>query len=108
MTMKIKKILSLEQATAGMTLAQDVLDANGNCLMAAGVALTTSHMNSLRRRSINSIAIEFEQELSAEEITAQREACITHLEHRFRQQQHDADMQCLKNVLLAYRLDSME
>jgi hypothetical protein len=106
--MKNNKVVSLEQATEGMTLAQDVIDASGNCLMVSGVVLTKNQLSSLKKRGINSIAIEFEQEISAEEITALRNASIAQLDHRFRQVQDDVDMQRLKNVLLAYRLDCLE
>ena len=105
--MKSSRVIDLEQIEVGMVLSQDVLDANGNCLMASGTALTAGHINSLKRRSINSIAIEIELEISAEELSAQREACIKQLDHCFRQVKDNADMQRLKNVLLAYRLDSM-
>ncbi|MCW9023831.1 MAG: hypothetical protein OQK73_04040 [Gammaproteobacteria bacterium] len=102
------KILGLDQVTAGMTLAQDVLDASGNCLMVSGVVLTKKQLDSLSKRGINSLAIEFEQELSAEEIAALRNTCITQFEHRFRHVQDDVEMQQLKNILMAYRLESLE
>ena len=105
--MKSSKVVNLEQVETGMILAQDVLDANGTCLMTSGIALSASQISSLKRRSINSIAIEIEEGLSADELSAQREACIKQLDHCFRQVKDNADMQRLKNVLLAYRLDSM-
>ncbi len=109
--MKNKKPLFLDEAATGMTLAQDVVDVNGVCLVAAETTLTVAMLGSLKRRGVKSIIVWEEQELSDEAIQdvirAQREACTRALEHRFRQVEDDANMQRLKDILLAYRLQDL-
>ncbi len=110
--MKNKKPLPLDEAATGMTLAQEVLDVNGVCLMAAQTTLTVAMLASLKRRGIKNIMVWEEREISdealEEERRALREACTQALEHRFRQMQDDANMQRLKKILLAYRLQGLD
>ncbi|MDH5573620.1 MAG: hypothetical protein OEY89_17785 [Gammaproteobacteria bacterium] len=106
--MNIKKQISLDQASVDMTLGDDVRDTYGHCLLSAGEVLTRTLLDSLQKRGITNIIIVLEQELSSEEITAYRETYVEKLEHRFRQQQLDMNMQSLKNIILDYRLDVFE
>ncbi len=109
--MKNKKPLLIDEAATGMTLAQDVADVNGVCLVAAETALTVAMLASLKRRGVKSLIVWEEQELSDEaledERRAQCEAWSQALEHRFRQVEDDANMQRLKEILLAYRLQGL-
>ncbi|HEB55982.1 MAG TPA: hypothetical protein ENI98_06705 [Gammaproteobacteria bacterium] len=109
--MKTKKLLPLDEAATGMALAQEVLDVNGFCLLAAATRLTAVMLNSLKQRGIKNIVIweehDLDEEASRELIRAQREACVSALEHRFRQVPDDANMQRLKETLLAYRLQEL-
>ncbi len=109
--MKNKKPLILDEVVTGMTLAQEVLDVNGFCLVAAETTLTAAMLGSLKQRGVKSIIVWEEQDLSDEEIDDlirdQREACTRGLEHRFRQLQDDTNMQRLKEILLAYRLQDL-
>ena len=106
--MKSKKQINLDEAAAGVTLAQEVLDLNGHCLMAADVVLTAANLASLKRRGIKNLVIWEEREISEEEMNARREACIASLEHRFRLLEDDAVMQQLKKILLTYRLQELD
>jgi len=109
--MKNKKSLLIDEAAMGMTLAQDVVDINGVCLVAVQTTLTVAMLDSLKRRGVKSLIVWEEQELSDEEFEeeqrAQREAWSQALEHRFRQVADDANMRCLKDILLAYRLQGL-
>ena len=109
--MKNKKPLLIDEVVTGMTLAQDVVDVNGVCLVAGQTTLTVAMLDSLKRRGIRSLIVWEEQELSDEaledEQRAQREAWSRALEHRFRQVADDANMQRLKDILLAYRLQGL-
>ncbi len=109
--MKNKKPLVLDEAETGMMLAQEVLDVNGFCLVAAETRLTAAMLGSLQRRGVKNIMVWEEQDLSDEAIQelnrVQREACSHAIEQRFRQLQDDANMQRLKEILLAYRLQDL-
>ncbi len=109
--MKNKKPLLLDEAATGMTLAQEVLDVNGFCLVAAETTLTVAMLASLKRRGVKSLIIWEEQELSEEALEDARwvqcEAWRQALEQRFRQVEDDANMQCLKEILLTYRLQGL-
>ncbi len=107
-----EKTLVLDEAVTGMTLAQEVQDANGVCLVASGTVLTAAMLESLKRRGVKTIVVQEELELSEEKLEeekqAQREAWTRSLEQRFRQVENDANMQRLKRILLAYRLQGLE
>lgn len=109
--MKNKKPLLLDEAATGMTLAQEVLDVNGVCLVAVETTLTAAMLGSLKRRGVKSIVVWEEQELSDEALEdarrGQAEAWSQALEHRFRQVEDDANMKRLKEILLAYRLQGL-
>lgn len=91
-----------------MVVAKGIIDSKNSCLMPDGAILSESSINGLRKRGILHITVEHEHELSAEDITAYRDSCLEKLEHKFRRVKDNADMQRLKNILLAYQLESME
>ncbi|HTD06262.1 hypothetical protein [Undibacterium sp.] len=51
------KQLTLEQAEAGMQIAADLKDDNGNILLPSGASLTDASIKSLMRRGVTDICI---------------------------------------------------
>lgn len=106
--MKVKKNIKLQQACAGQILANEVSDAQGHCLMAAGVELSTANLARLQKRGIEILTVWGEQQLSEAEITAQQLAIESRLAHRFRQMRDNPEMHRLHDILLAYRMEYFE
>lgn len=63
--------IPLDQATAGMVLSDDVLDAQGKTLLAKDVALTESMLAGLRRHQIEAVSI-VSGTLTEEDLSARR------------------------------------
>ncbi len=106
--MKVKKQIKLEQAEAGQSLADDVCDPQGNCLMAAGVELNTAILKRLQDRGVEILMVWEEQMLSETELAEQQLAIKARLAHRFRQMQDDPGMRRLHDMLLAWRMESFD
>ena len=51
------KQVPIADAQSGMTLSDDLLDANGNILLRQGMVLTESTLKSLRRHGIEMLAV---------------------------------------------------
>jgi len=94
----------LDQTQPGETLGRDVLDAQGNCLLAAGAELSANTLALLQRRGIKGVAIVRENTLTAEQQEALQQAIEQQLEQRFREVRDDPIMQQLQALLRDYRL----
>ncbi|WP_210396512.1 hypothetical protein [Motiliproteus sediminis] len=77
-----QQTLELEQAEAGMTLADDVFDANGGVLVSAGTELTDKLIQILRRREIKTLEVN-SPELDAESRLSRRQAIEQRLERQY-------------------------
>lgn len=97
--------VALAAAPAGARLAQDVCDAAGRVLIAAGTELTASALASLRQRGISQVHIE--EPLSAAEFEARRAAVARRLAHLFRRERGTPLMDRLHDAVLAYRLEQL-
>ncbi|VAX07068.1 hypothetical protein MNBD_GAMMA25-778 [hydrothermal vent metagenome] len=103
--MKVKKQIKLEQAETGQSLSDDVCDAQGNCLMAAGVELNMAMLKRLQDRGVEILVVWEEQTLSETELAEQQVAIKARLAHRFRQMQDKPVMIRLHDVLLSYQME---
>jgi len=106
--MKDKQHIELEQARPGMTLAQDLLDIEGHCLMTIDTLLTEDKLACLQRRGIRNLVVWGVKTLNPQEVAARSTAAQTQLDRRFRQVEQEPTMQELKAVLLAHRLENLE
>ncbi len=106
--MKVKIYCKLSDAKAGLLLAEDVCDQQGNCLLASDSILTEKKLSSIQTRHIDGFLIWQEQTLSKSEIIEQREAITARLAHRFRQMQDNPEMIRLHALLLTYRTECYE
>lgn len=102
--MKTISQLPLDEVQPGASLGRDVLDAKGNCLLAAGAELSASTLTLLQRRNIKNVPIIQENNMTAEQQEALQQSIEQQLSQRFRQVQNDSSMQKLQALLRDYRL----
>lgn len=96
--------MTLDQATPGMVLAEDMRDAGGNLLLKSGTALTESSLASLQRYSLSTFAVVGE-ESDALDDTAARELIHQRLAKLFRRWGNGAASGSLHDWISQYRLD---
>jgi hypothetical protein len=80
--------IPLDQATAGMVLADNLLDSHGNILVAKDVTLTDSMLAALRRHQVDAVSI-VSGELTADELAARRQRDEARLARLFRKPTDD-------------------
>jgi len=105
--MKDKRHIELERAEPDMTLAQDLLDIEGHCLMTTGTLLTEDKLACLQRRGIRNLVVWRTETLSPQEVVVRRTAARTQLDRRFRRVEQEPAMQELQAMLLAHRLEGL-
>lgn len=98
------KRLSLDEVEVGMVLALDVCDAGGGCLLARGAELTESTIASLRRRGLDYVMVEVEEQLTAEQRAAREAETRRRIDWLFRKAGKDPMLLKLHATLLQYRL----
>jgi hypothetical protein len=106
MTSRYKHV-ALDEASAGMVLADEVCDRQGNVLLAKGAELSESLMQALRRRGVESIRIE-DDALSPEQLAAERERVAARLAHLFRKPHAGAANTLLREQLIGYRMEQLQ
>jgi hypothetical protein len=97
-----KKLVEVE---AGAVLAADVLDAHGEVLLAKGTGLTSSHLQLLRRRGVESVSVYSEDELPprpGELLAAQLAAYLERQERVFSKVRGDPRMAALYQAARAH------
>ncbi|MYN11098.1 hypothetical protein [Pseudoduganella aquatica] len=101
--------IELEEASAGMVLAEALLDSHGGVLLPPGAVLSESTLASLRRRGIAGCSVLAPQEPDGEDASdpalaaARAQQRLQRLQHLFR---HSADTEAtgqLLRLLAAYR-----
>lgn len=90
--------LDLAAAQAGMVLAQDVANATGQTLAAAGMVLTESLIEGLRKRGIERLTVR-SQEDAAADVAAQ----AGRIEFLFHKAEGDPIRAALRRALEQYR-----
>jgi len=102
--MKTRTVLKLEDAQPGMRIADAVLDDKGRVLVPAGVELSESMLQGLRRREIPALWVE----MAVEEDPAAREAyqaeVMTQLDKLFRQAGEGVETRQLYQAVLDFRM----
>lgn len=78
-------VVDLDHASAGMVLAEALLDGHGTVLLPPGAVLSDSSLASLRRRGVASCSVLVPPEAeTAEQAAARRQLCLQRLQHLFR------------------------
>ena len=108
MTVLHKQIL-LDQAKAGMILSDDLLDSQGNILLAKDVMLTDAILVALRKHQIEVISV-VTGELTHEESNAKRQQYKERLARLFRKPTNDVEEATgiLQQYVRYYRLGGDE
>jgi hypothetical protein len=96
--------VTLDEASPGMVLSDDLLDAQGGVLLPAGVTLSESTINSLRRREVELLPI-LGEELPDADDAASMEKHKERLQQLFRKHTED-DMatEILRQFVERFRL----
>lgn len=101
------KQVAIDDAGAGMVLAAEVRDGQGNVLLAEGAALTDALLAALRRRGVESVRIEGD-EVSEEQLAAERERIAARLAHLFRKPHGGAADTLLREQISAWRMEQLK
>ena len=101
------KQVDLDDASAGMVLAVDVLDHQGSVLLPKGAALSDSLLTSMRRRGIDSVQV-VDDGVSPEQLAAERERIAARLQQLFRKPGPGRADALLREQLAAYRMEAVE
>lgn len=72
----LNRLYSMNNAK-GETLSRDVVDAEGNVLIAKGTCLTDAHIRILNRNCINIVYVRDEQEVSVDDLEVANPICLT-------------------------------
>lgn len=94
----------LDEATAGMALAADLVDQNGTVLLHRGSVLTDGLLGALARRGVARVRVAGEPDGIASS-GAQRERAAARLAHLFRHGAQGADAE-LRACLQDYRMEA--
>jgi hypothetical protein len=105
--MRRKKLVGLDEAVAGMVLAQAVVDGNGAVLLPDEAILTELMLKSLGRRGIEMLYVA-DNDISEADLKAERERVQQRLTILFRKS--DANRACglLLQRITEYRLGTLE
>lgn len=98
--------LPLADVQPGMTLADAVMDRHDQVLLPARVVLTDSHLDALRRRGIERLAIA--PPTPPDDLTRRREAMRARVMHIFRHTADDPAAQPLLHAVLAFREEQLK
>jgi hypothetical protein len=101
------KQVAIDDAGAGMVLASEVRDGQGNVLLAEGATLTDALLSALRRRGVESVRIEGDA-ISEEQLEAERERVAARLAHLFRKPHGGAADALLRQQVTAWRMEQLK
>ncbi|KQW87322.1 hypothetical protein ASC94_28440 [Massilia sp. Root418] len=97
-------MVDLDQASAGMVLAEALLDAHGAVLLPPGAVLSESSLSSLRRRGVERCSVVApEPEEDPAVAAARREQALKRLQHLFRRSAQTEATGELLRLLADYR-----
>jgi hypothetical protein len=99
--------VDLDDAADGMVLAAEVVDGQGNVLLASGTVLAAPVLNALRRRGIDGVRI-VDDSVTEEQLAAERERITARLAQLFRKPHAGAANALLREQLAAWRLEALE
>ena len=102
------KEIPLTELPGTARLARAVLDAKGRCLLAAGSVLTEAARELLQRRGVESVYVEVVEALTSEQSAQAAEQIRTAVMRRFRASGDDPGLVKLRDLMLDYRLSSLE
>lgn len=94
---------SINNLAPGCKLAEDVKDADGRMLIAAGKILDEKLIVILKKRLLADATVKLMQPLTDEEREAGRARIITDTEYKFRKHRDNSLMQEFRKIIVDYR-----
>lgn len=98
------KSIALDDAKAGMVLAEAIRDGSGGVLLLADTLLTDSLISSLCRRGIDTLLV-IDDTISEEELRAEHERVMKRLDQLFRKVAPASAGALLRNAIRKYRIE---
>jgi hypothetical protein len=102
--MKAYRIISIDQAQAGMRLHADLHDRAGNLLLPASATLAAATLDALRRRGVEVLAI-VDDSVTPEQLAAGRAQAMERIGHLFRFAGTGPANALLRRVVESYRAE---
>lgn len=99
--------IALDACSAGMKLAESVVDDNDVVFLAEGTLLTEKLIANLSERGISTVCVETIEQLSEEEKQRRRQQIEDQIKQRFRKVIENPLMQELCDALIDYRSASV-
>lgn len=96
--------IPLSEATKGLCICADVLDAEGNILLAEGALLTDESIATLRAKEVSHIVAVTDRELSREELLALEKEIQARLDHLFRGAEDTPRRKELQSMIMDFRM----
>lgn len=103
--MKKLETLPVEQLAPGMRVASDLADGAGRVLLPAGAELSETTIAGLRRRGIESVAVELEVEEDAAAVEQYRQQALARLDRLFRHAGQGSETRALYEIMARYRME---
>lgn len=97
------KQIDLDDAVAGMTLADAVLDGHGDVLLPRGTVLADTTLKSLNRRGVEKLVV-VNDDISEADLAAEREHLQQRLDRLFRKSAKEGASESLLQHVTHYRL----
>jgi hypothetical protein len=102
-----KKLVTLDEAVAGMALSQAVVDDRGGVLLPAATVLTEIMLKSLRRRGIEMLRV-VNDDFSEADLKAERARREQRMASLFRKCDSNRACQALRQRVTEYRSGELE
>ena len=102
-----RRVLPVQEATAGMRLAAAVRSPGGAVLLAAGAELGEESLTGLRRRGIDAVTVAIPDSRSEAEIARELAEAEARIQHLFHRHLASPELRELMQVVLDYRRQSL-
>lgn len=100
--------MPIDDVLPGATLGANVQDASGRILLRAGSMLTEAAIGSLRRRNVETLPIEVQEVVDAEQQEGRRVEIERHLQRAFRHAGEGAASQYLRQAVREFMLEQKQ
>lgn len=104
--MKRYRAVSVDEASAGMVLHDDVRDSGGNVLLPRQTALSDALLRSLGRRGIETLLV-VDDAMTPEQLAAERARVLERLAYLFRRAGNGRANALLRDVVEQYRMGAL-
>jgi len=106
--MKEKLTITLAEVKLGDTIASDITDNIGNCIVSEGIVLDDKLLTGLLKRDIDNLEVFRNKQLSEEEKQNKIAELTSQVDSRFHNMKDVPIMQKLKKIVVQYRIQGIE